>query len=315
MSSTHNLFQQEITQNLSKRPAQVSRVFHGRGKFFPSLEELNVEWYPPVLFVQCYEDELADEARAALQAVFEGHDFIESVILQARPWPDVENEVLFSRSAVEQQLPLEFDTVLGEGLQCQVNIGKNRNTGVFPDMRSGWAWLQEHAADKRVLNLFSYTSIFSLFALRGGAKKVVNVDMCGSATKTAQYNHELNTMLDERVSIWKKNILKSNSQIAKQSKFDIIVLDPPPFQRGSFRGWPDYQKLLRRCPNYLREGGIILAALNNQQVTFSEFDRDIRETIENVKSISQLELADEIKELEPEKGLKLALIELHSKCE
>lgn len=310
MSSTQNPLQAEITHNLAKSPNQVSRLFHGRGKYFPALEQVNVEWYPPVLFVQCYEDELAPEASLALQAVFEEHDFIETVLLQARPWPDVHNEILFSRSDTESKLPLEFNTPLDEGLLCQVNIGKNRNTGVFPDMRSGWSWLQEHAADKRVLNLFSYTSIFSLFALRGDAKKVVNVDMCGSATKTAQYNHELNGMLGERVSIWKKNILKSNSQIAKQSKFDIIILDPPPFQKGSFRGWPDYQKLLRRCPNYLREGGVILAALNNQQVTFDEFDRDIRDTIDSVSSIKPLALADEIKELEPEKGLKLVLIEL-----
>ncbi|KZZ32485.1 hypothetical protein A3757_04765 [Oleiphilus sp. HI0117] len=148
-----------------------------------------------------------------------------------------------------------------------------------------------------------------MFALKGGAKKVVNIDMCGSATKTAQLNHQINNLLDERVSIWKKNILKSNSQIAKQSKFDIIILDPPPFHKGSFRGWPDYQKLLRRCTKYLKDGGVILAALNNQQVTFSEFERDIRETIEDVRSITPLALSDEIKELEPDKGLKLALIE------
>ncbi|MBB6523436.1 class I SAM-dependent methyltransferase [Pseudoteredinibacter isoporae] len=310
MTIDKNPLQQEISQNLKKLPKYVSRVFHGRGRFFPSLEEVNVEWYPPVLFVQCYQDQLGDDAVAALKAVFDEHSFIETVLLQVRPWPDVENEILFTRSNAEQQLPLEFEAPLSDGLMCQISLGKNRNTGVFPDMRSGWSWVQKHAEGKRVLNLFSYTSIFSLFALQGGARKVVNVDMCGSATKTAQYNHELNDLLGERVSIWKRDILKSNSQLAKQSKFDIIILDPPPFQKGSFRGWPDYQKLLRRCVNYLREGGVILVALNNQQVTFDEFERDIRDVIESIRSIAQIGLAEEIKELEPEKGLKLALIEL-----
>lgn len=312
MTPENTLFQQEITANLNTLTNRVSRVFHGRGQFFPSLESVNVEWYPPVLFVQCYEEELADDAMAALRSVFDEHAFIETVVLQLRPWPDVKNEVLFSRAGVEPQLPLEFDAPLSADLRCQVSIGENRNTGVFPDMRSGWSWVQEHAGGKRVLNLFSYTSIFSLFALRGGAKKVVNVDMCGSATKTAKHNHELNGLLDESVSIWKKNILKSNSQLAKTSKFDIIILDPPPFQKGSFRGWPDYQKILRRCPNYLREGGVMLAALNNQQLTVTEFEQGIRDTIETVQSIRQLPLTDEIKELEPEKGLKLVLIELSS---
>jgi 23S rRNA (cytosine1962-C5)-methyltransferase len=310
MTTEQHPLQQELDNNLTKFPLQVARVFHGRGRFFPALESINIEWYPPVLFVQCYEGELGSDVRSALEQVFEAHANVETVLIQSRPWPDVENQILFTRRIEEQSLPLEFHTPLTEELVCHVSLGKNRNTGVFPDMRSGWAWVQEHAAGKRVLNLFSYTSVFSLFALKGGAKKVVNIDMCGSATKTAQLNHELNDLLDERVSIWKKNILKSNSQIAKQSKFDIIVLDPPPFHKGSFKGWSDYQKLLRRCRNYLKDGGIILAALNNQQVTFAEFASDILETIEAPATIKQLALNEEIKELEPDKGLKLALIAL-----
>lgn len=309
MTTVQNLLKQELGENLRQSPEQVCRVFHGRGRFFPSFENLNIEWYPPVLFVQCYEGELSNNELSVIKEIFEEHEFIQSVLLQSRPWPDVENEVLFTRTSNKPELPLEFNAALDKDLLCKVSLGENRNTGVFPDMRSGWHWLAEHAENKRVLNLFSYTSVFSLFALKGGAKKVVNIDMCGSATKTAQLNHQINNLLDERVSIWKKNILKSNSQIAKQSKFDIIILDPPPFHKGSFRGWPDYQKLLRRCTKYLKDGGVILAALNNQQVTFSEFERDIRETIEDVKAITPLALSDEIKELEPDKGLKLALIQ------
>lgn len=300
---------EELELNLGKLPKQVSRVFHGRGRYFPGLEEINVEWYPPVLFVQCYQDSLSEEMKTAFADVFDRHEMIETVLLQTRPWPEVSTEVLCARQRVKQSLPMEFNVSLYGDLLCRVSLGENRNTGVFPDMRSGWSWVLENSKEKRVLNLFSYTSIFSLFALKGGAKKVVNIDMCGSATKAAQLNHELNGLLDERVSIWKKNILKSNSQIAKQSKFDLIILDPPPFHKGSFKGWADYQRLLRRCMNYLRKGGVILAALNNQQMTFLEFECEIRETI-GASTITRLSLSSEIKELEPDKGLKLALIQI-----
>lgn len=307
MVDKQNLLSDELMDQLGRYPEKVARVFHGRGRFFPGLEDVNVEWYPPVLFVQCYESELGEKSRLALLNVFEQIEMIDAVILQTRPWPDFSNEILFTRRELSQTLPLEFTTQLDTDLKCRVSLGANRNTGVFPDMSSGWEWVRQHSKEKRVLNLFSYTSVFSLFALKGGAKKVVNIDMCGSATKTAQVNHEINGLLDEKVSIWKKNILKSNSQIAKQSKFDIVILDPPPFHKGSFKGWSDYQKLLRRCVNYLREGGIILAALNDQQVSFFEFAEGIRKTIE-VDSITRLALGVEIRELEPEKGLKLALI-------
>ena len=310
MTSNKNEFKQEITRNLDSFPEQISRVFHGRGRFFNAQENINVEWYPPVLFVQCYEEKLSDDCKSVLKELYDENQTIQTVLVQSRPWPHVENEVLFTRSPDNPALPLVFNAPLYHDLVCRVSLGENRNTGVFPDMRSGWHWLLQQAEGKRVLNLFSYTAIFSLFALKGNAKKVVNIDMCGSATKTAQLNHELNNLLDDRVSIWKKDILKSNSQIAKQSKFDLIILDPPPFQKGSFRGWPDYQKLLKRCANYLKENGMILAVLNNQQVTFTEFERDIRESIESVQSITQLPTGAEIKEREPEKGLKLAVIRM-----
>ena len=51
-----------------------------------------------------------------------------------------------------------------------------------------------------------------------------------------------------------------------------------------------------------------MAALNNQQVTFAEFQKDVMDAVDEFQSITQLMLGDEMKELEPEKGLKLALI-------
>lgn len=123
MATDFSLFKQEIDNNLSALPEQVSRVFHGRGRFFPALDNINVEWYPPVLFVQCYEEALDPDCKTALKAVFEANAMIETVLLQSRPWPDVENEILFTRHASQQQLPLEFDASLGNGLKCKVSLG------------------------------------------------------------------------------------------------------------------------------------------------------------------------------------------------
>ncbi len=75
--------------------------------------------------------------------------------------------VFASRNEIE--LPLIFCGSLDDGVHCEIKLGKNRNTGVFLDIRAGGFWVKEHAKNKRVLNLFSYTGVFSLFALRGGA--------------------------------------------------------------------------------------------------------------------------------------------------
>ena len=104
MVAEQHLLRQEIEANLNALPHQVSRVFHGRGRFFPALEDINVEWYPPVLFVQCYEGVLSEACHAALEQVFNIHAAIETVVVQSRPWPDVDNDILFTRSPVTFQI-------------------------------------------------------------------------------------------------------------------------------------------------------------------------------------------------------------------
>ena len=306
----------EIKNNLNIFPHQAARVFHGRGQSFPGYEHLNVEWYPPYLFVQNFSDALDISIEKALIQLFEALHQIECILIQNRTRPELSSYVLCERSPTSQQinkqpptaLPLTFWTNLSPELSCQVTLGKNQNTGVFLDMRAGWDWVKHHARDKNVLNLFSYTGVFSLFALAGGANKVTNLDMAANVLKTAQRNHQKNDLSCGKSTFYKRDILKSAQQYAKMGPYDLIIIDPPPYQKKSFRGWQDYEKLLKRCRTCLSDQGCLFVCLNNPQVTSQDFLHKLQRIFPDAIKIESIDTAAEIKEQNTDKGLKTVAV-------
>ena len=297
---------EELLSHLNASPNYARRVFHGRGKAFPGFEHLNIEWYPPYLFVQNFSPELNEELGTALKEVFDATPAMQAVLVQSREWPEFKTEVLLSRAPLE--LPVSEWTPLSEGLVFESSLGKNRNTGVFLDMRAGWDWIQNHAQGKRVLNLFCYTGIFSLFALKGGATQVDNVDMAANVLKIAQRNHQKNQLHDGKTAFYKRDILKSDRWFESRTPYDVIIIDPPPYQKKAFRGWRDYTQLLNMCRSSLAEGGTLFACLNNPQVTMQEFTTDLGALFPDAKAIESIERAEEIRELDNSKGLKTVAI-------
>jgi 23S rRNA (cytosine1962-C5)-methyltransferase len=304
-SQTNNVLE-EINHNLLAFKELAARVFHGRGHFFAGFEHLNIEWYPPYLFVQNFKEQLDSQIAAILESIFNRHTFIEAIFVQTRTWPELSTSIFTQRSPCE--LPIVKWAALTPELSCQITLGKNRNTGVFLDMRAGWHWAQANAQNKKVLNLFSYTSIFSLFALQGGANNVVNMDMAAGVLKTAQRNHQQNGLSDGKAAFYKRDILKSAQQFSRMGPYDLIIIDPPPYQKKSFTGWKDYRKLLVRCESSLAPQGKILACLNNPQVSQQEFIDSLKETLPKANRFEHIETSNEIKEAEEDKGLKLIAV-------
>lgn len=296
----------EITNNLTIFPEQAARVFHGRGQKFSGYEKLNIEWYPPYLFVQNFSEALDQTIEVELNALFETHLQIGGIVIQNRTRPELSTYILCERTASE--LPITLWANLSTALSCQVTLGKNQNTGVFLDMRAGWDWVKRHAKDKNVLNLFSYTGVFSLFALAGGANRVTNMDMAANVLKTAQRNHQKNELSSGKSAFYKRDILKSAQQYSKMGPYDLIIIDPPPYQKKSFRGWQDYEKLLNRCRTCLTDKGCLFVCLNNPQVTSQEFIAKLRAMFPDAIKIENIATAPEIKEENTDKGLKTVAV-------
>lgn len=313
----------EIKQNFAPNEACVKRVFHGRGKAFEGLEQLNIEWYPPYLLVQNFGDALDDAMQAALLSLHADYPALEAILVQQREWPEFKTyhlvptgeqiaptgeQIAPTGEQSTLELPIATQCALSDQLECAISLGKNRNTGAFLDMRAGWHWVQSQAQGQRVLNLFCYTGVFSLFALAGGASQVDNVDMAANVLKIAQRNHQKNRLHDGKTAFYKRDILKSDRWFENREPYDLIIIDPPPYQKKAFRGWSDYTKLLKTCRQSLAEGGTLFACLNNPQVTLDEFITDLRQLFPDATSIERIERAPEIRELDNTKGLKTVAV-------
>jgi len=116
-----------------------------------------------------------------------------------------------------------------------------------------------------VLNLFAYTCAFSVAALAGGASQVVNVDMASGALNIGRDNHRLNG-LGEGASFLAHDIFNSWGKIGRSGPYDLIVLDPPSYQKGSFVATKDYARLMRRLPDLLAPGGHAMLCLNTPKL-------------------------------------------------
>ena len=122
------------------------------------------------------------------------------------------------------------------------------------------------APGARVLNLFAYTCAFSVAALQGGAAHVVNIDMARGAIATGQQNHQLNGLHGGAVFL-AHDIFHSWGKITRAGPYELVIVDPPSYQKGSFVATKDYARLLRRLPDLLSDGGHALLCLNAPELS------------------------------------------------
>jgi 23S rRNA (cytosine1962-C5)-methyltransferase len=171
-------------------------------------------------------------------------------------------------------------------------------------MKNGRAYIQSIAKEKTVLNLFSYTCGFSLAALKGGAISVVNMDMAKGALSTGRINHQLNNLDTKNVKFYPHNILKSFGRIKRDGPFDIIIIDPPTFQKGSFEASKDYQKIIKKLEEFASVDCTVLACLNSPNLDKDFIINIFKEFAPSFTYIKQLENPEEFVTSQPQKALK-----------
>ncbi|WP_404441540.1 class I SAM-dependent methyltransferase [Stutzerimonas chloritidismutans] len=255
--------QHHLTTALADVPAETRRLFHGRGRCWDGLEHVTVDWLQGVVLVSLFraptEAELAS-LMASLRALVQTSSWrasgAHSLLLHHRYLPDSRMEQLEGE-------PIEEWVITENGLRYKLDLGIKQNNGLFLDMRYGRRWVQAHAQGKRVLNLFAYTCGFSVAAIAGGATHVVNLDMARAALSRGRDNHRLNEHDLSKVTFLGHELFKSWGKVKKSGPYDLVIIDPPSFQKGSFALSRDYQKILRRLPELLTPTGTVLACIND----------------------------------------------------
>jgi len=285
----------ENSQNITE---EFKRLFHGRGGLYEGFRHLIVDSINPTLLSAAFYFEEENEAEVIeMLKDFTAKSSYETLVVQRRYLKGAPSEILIGT--------LEDDLyVVENGIKIKLNLLSNKNSGYFPDMKNGRTFVRENAKGKKVLNLFSYTCAFSLSAKLGGASEVVNVDMSKGALKTGMQNHSLNNLDPRGVSFLPYNILKSFSSLKRKGPYDMIIIDPPTFQKGSFEATKDYEKIIKKLPQIASEECVLLACLNSPELESSFVIDMIQQWAPSFKFVKRLENVEEFASADENRSLK-----------
>ena len=240
-------------------PTDAQRLFHGRGGLFPGCEHLTLDAYPPALLLTSFEP-LAEEALAAIGTAITARWPEAPWVYQCRQEGGRTETRLMAGAVPEPHVVTEA------GARYLVHLLRGQNHGLFLDMAEGRRWVRERVQPgDKVLNLFAYTCAFSVVALQSGAAEVINVDMASGALATGRTNHELNGV-KTGAKFLAHDIFNSWGKLTRGGPYDLVIYDPPSFQKGSFVATKDYARLARRLPSLLVPGGQALLCLNTPKL-------------------------------------------------
>jgi 23S rRNA (cytosine1962-C5)-methyltransferase len=284
------------------------RVFHGRGGLHPGCEHWTLDSYPPVWVLTSFapvpDDELAVLGQALAQrwaqlAPGQPLNWVFQCRLEGRP-----HTQLMAGSVPEPHIVQEGAARYG------VHVLRGQNHGLFLDMAEGRRWVAQNVAahpDCKVLNLFAYTCAFSVVALQAGARQVVNLDMSPGALKTGQHNHALNG-LTSGASFLAHDLFSSWGKVTRQGPYDLVIMDPPSYQKGSFVATKDYARLLRRLPALLAPGGHALVCLNAPELPFSFLQDTLRQEAPDLICLQRLPNPAAFADVSTDRALKVMVV-------
>lgn len=270
-----NFFTERLTQayrlrqvlGLMRPDNDCYRLVHGEGDFLPGL------------VVDIY------GSTAVMQAHSPGMHFCRMEIAQAlSALPSIRSVYYKSDTTLPYKAHLDpsNDYLLGNydgsvatenGLQFNIDWLRGQKTGFFVDQRDNRTLLEKYAAGREVLNMFCYTGGFSVYAMRGGAKRVCSVDSSAKAIALTDANVEMNFPGDTRHSSMAVDAFKYLADMP-DGEFDLIILDPPAFakHRAALRnGLLGYRRLNARAFEKIRPGGILFTFSCSQVVSREQF--------------------------------------------
>lgn len=136
------------------------------------------------------------------------------------------------------------------GVKICVDLINGHKTGFYLDQRENRRIAASYCAGKTVLNCFSFSGTFGLYALAAGASEIINVDASKSALELSAKNVDINGLDASKVTHLKRDVFELLREYKEAgTTFDVIVLDPPKFVDSKHnlpkasRGYKDINRL------------------------------------------------------------------------
>lgn len=273
------------------------RVYH---RDIPEIP-LEIDWYDGHLHI-------AEYLRPHDRSPEEHERWLEEMIDTASRTLTVNRDRVFFKRRERQRGASQYEpvarrnyviTVEEQGLLFKVNLSDYLDTGLFLDHRDLRLHVAKRCRDKRVLNLFSYTGSFTVYAVAGGARSTVTVDMSNTYTDWARENLILNGLFGPGHEFRRADVLKEIQNLRQEGRrFDLIVLDPPSFSNSrsmdtTFDVQRDHADLIKSCLKLLDTGGELVFSTNKRR--FRLANQEIRQTGAEITKLTKLTMPEDFK--------------------
>ena len=242
------------------------RLIHGEGDFLPGLI---VDIYADTAVVQAHSVGMHCHRHEIAQAIVEVVPQVSKVYYKSDDTLPHKAQIMGDRVGYILGDNTDQDVFWAKenGLNFRIDWLRGQKTGFFIDQRDNRALLEHYAQGKDVLNMFCYTGGFSVYALRGGAKRVHSVDVSQKAVDLVRSNVAYNFGEDAPHEAFAQEAFEFMSQ--NTNTYDLIILDPPAFAKhrdavkNALRG---YQRLNAKGIQCIRPGGILFTFSCSQAI-------------------------------------------------
>ncbi|MDP1991132.1 MAG: class I SAM-dependent rRNA methyltransferase [Syntrophales bacterium] len=175
------------------------------------------------------------------------------------------------------------------GLHFEVDLCAGQKTGFFLDQRLNREIVGFFSREAVVLNCFSYTGAFSVYAARGGANRVVSVEASAAANEIACRNLVRNGFSQEQHPVLTANVFDYLRET--EETYDLIVLDPPAFaksRRDVDRSARGYKEINLQAARRLRERGFLATFSCSNPIDTALFEKIVLGAVRDAGKTAQL---------------------------
>ncbi len=170
----------------------------------------------------------------------------------------------------EEIIASKIITVNENGFKFLVNLTDYLDTGLFLDHRVTREMVQSEAKGKDFLNLFCYTSSFSVYAAAAGAKSVTSVDLSKTYLAWSEENFAINNLKNPAAYQFIHADVKQYLKTLLPNQYDLVVMDPPTFSNSKRMKdildiQRDHVELINDMLKAMRPGGIMYFSTNFTQ--------------------------------------------------
>lgn len=314
-------FDKKIDAALDKRSTYYKdkdttafRVFNGEGD---GIGGLTVEYYAGFYVINWYSQGIYQFKDLIIQALM---NLVEFKGIYEKKRFDTGGKYVEDDDFVAGERG-EFPVIIKEnGVNFAVYLNDGPMTGIFLDQRQVRKTIRDkYANGKTVLNTFSYTGAFSVFASLGGAKETTSVDLANRSLPKTIEQFQVNGIDENDHVIRVMDVFNYfKYAVKKDLRFDIVILDPPSFARSkkhTFSASKDYVNLLKETIAITADQGVIVASTNASSFGMDKFknfiDQAFKEMNESYKIMETFSLPEDFKTIKQYKEgnyLKVLLI-------